>query len=311
MARKLLILVGLMLLAAYLLTGVKQVRPGERAVVRRFGRVLPDKPRPGLWVGLPWGMDRVDRIAVDQLRPVEVGYQDVEDPEAAPLGQLLTGDHNLVNVRVVLGYTIREQDVEEYVLQQDRADGLVARAAETVLAQWVGSRSVDDVLLTGRGDLRDVLVAETQRRLEPYRLGVEVQQADVAYLSPPREVKDAFDDVTRAQTGIRTEINKAEEFAEARRRKAQSEKYRIEQLTAAYAHEQLSKARAEADSFERRLEQYHRLRKDNPDFLQRVWLDEMGRLLARLKDNGRLDLLDRHLSADGLDLTEIQPPLKK
>ena len=49
-------------------TGLYQVLPGEAAVVRRFGRVLPERPEPGLYLGLPWGMDRVDRVAVDQLR---------------------------------------------------------------------------------------------------------------------------------------------------------------------------------------------------------------------------------------------------
>ena len=48
-------------LAAYLLTGVAEIRPEERAVVRRFGRVVA-LPGPGLWVGLPYGIDRVDRV---------------------------------------------------------------------------------------------------------------------------------------------------------------------------------------------------------------------------------------------------------
>ena len=58
----------LLLFAASLLTGVTEVRPGERAVVRRFGRVLDEKPKPGLWIGLPWGIDRVDRVPVDLAR---------------------------------------------------------------------------------------------------------------------------------------------------------------------------------------------------------------------------------------------------
>jgi membrane protease subunit HflK len=298
---------------AYLATGLTQVRPGERAVVRRFGRVLPDKPGPGLWVGLPWGMDRVDRVSVDSLRRVEVGYREDQDenPQLTPPGQLLTGDHNLVNVRVVLGYTVRPDEVEEYVLQQDRADGLVARVAETVVAEWVAGRGVDDVLLHGRSLLRGRLVEECGRRLLPYHLGVEVQQADVAYLFPPRQVKDAFDEVTRAQAKITEDVNKAEEYATQKRSAAQSEKFRTEQLALAYAHEQRSRARAEAASFEKRLAQYQRLKKDNPDFLRRVWLDEVSRLFARLKDGGRLDLLDNHLSGDGLDLTVIQPPPKR
>jgi membrane protease subunit HflK len=311
--RRLLVVLVLLLLAAYLLTGVAQVRPGERAVVRRFGRVLPDKPGPGLWIGLPWGMDRVDRVAVDALRRVEVGYRETEDEDGltTPAGQLLTGDHNLVNLRVVIAYTLREAQVEDYVLHQDRVNDLVARVAESALAEWVGGRTVDDVLLEGPRQLRGWLVEEARTRLGPYQLGIEVQQADVAYLFPPRDVKSAFDDVTRAQTEIRTLTNQAEEVAERRQREARSEKYRVEQLAHAYANEQLLRARAEADAFDHRLAQYHKLRRDNPDFLRRIWLDELSRLFARMKDNGQLDLLDQHLSGDGLDLTLIQPPTKK
>jgi membrane protease subunit HflK len=311
--RRLLVLGVLGGVVAYLTTGLTQVRPGERAVVRRFGRVRPDKPGPGLWIGLPWGMDRVDRVSVDALRRVEVGYrpdQD-EDPQTTPPGRLLTGDHNLVNVQVVIGYTVREDEVEEYVLQQDRADALVARVAEAVAAEWVAGRGVDDVLLQGRSALRDRLVAECGRRLAPYHLGVAVQQADVTYLFPPAQVKSSFDDVTRAQAKISEQVNKAEQEAATTLRKAEAEKFRLVQLALAYAHEQRSRAQAEADSFEKRLAQYHRLRKENPHFLTRIWFDEIGRLLGRMKDGGRLDLLDNHLSGGELDLTVIVPPPKK
>jgi modulator of FtsH protease HflK len=311
--RYLLLVVAVVLIVAYLLTGVVQVRPGERAVVRRFGRVLEHKPGPGLWVGLPWGMDRVDRVSVDAVRRVEIGYQPAQDDgsQATPAGQLLTGDHNLINLQVVLAYRVRENEVEEYVLNKDRVDTLVGRVAETVMAEWVGGRAVDDVLLQGQVALRGWLLAEAQERLEPYRLGIEIQQADVAHLFPPPEVKNAFDEVTRAQTEIRTAVNRAEQEAQRRLYEAQAERYRLLQLAGAYAREQRVRAEAEASSFEQRLEQYRELKKKNPDFLRRVWLDEMGKLFARLKQNGQLDLLDRHLSGDGLDLTVVQPPPKK
>ena len=83
------------LIALYLLTGVVQVRRGERAVVRRVGRVLDVPLEPGLSVGLPWGMDRVDRVEVDFMRSVTVGYAEEGNGDAMPVGQLLTGDHNL------------------------------------------------------------------------------------------------------------------------------------------------------------------------------------------------------------------------
>src|SRR5438128_10228500 len=110
MKRIILLAVALLLLAGSFLSAVTEVRPGERAVVRRFGRVLDEKPKPGLWIGLPWGMDRVDRVPVDLARRLLVGYQpDAQaDSVQTPPGQLLTGDHNLVNVQVALIYTVNE-----------------------------------------------------------------------------------------------------------------------------------------------------------------------------------------------------------
>src|SRR6267378_4035094 len=121
MKRRLFLYPVVLLLVGYLLTGVTQVRPGERAVVRRFGRVLEQKPEPGLWIGLPWGMDRVDRVPTDLVRRVAVGFQQGEEAgPVLPPGQLLTGDHNLVNVQVLVDFAVREEEVEAFILQVDR-----------------------------------------------------------------------------------------------------------------------------------------------------------------------------------------------
>jgi membrane protease subunit HflK len=295
----------------YLLTGVTQVRPGEIAVVRRFGRVV-EQPRPGLYIGLPYGMDRVDRVPVDLVRRVRIGYQPDadENDQTTPPGQLLTGDYNLVNVQVLLDYAVHEEHVEDFVVQAERADGVIARAAEAVLAEWVAGRKVDEVLLRGKVELPELLVRRTQARIEPYQLGIVIQNASIAYLYPPDEVKQAFDDVTRAETAIGTREQEALQEAGRRLREAEAERHRIQKMTAAYRQEQVVLAQAEANSFAKRLQQYQRLRKDNPHFLAGIWWDQIGRLFARMKENGRLDLLDKHLGADGLDIT-VAPPLPK
>ena len=79
-------------------TSVTRVNPGERAVVRRFRRVLPETRGPGLYVGLPWGIDRVSVSSMSaRCGECEFGYTGKDD-DNVPAGQLLTGDHNLVNV---------------------------------------------------------------------------------------------------------------------------------------------------------------------------------------------------------------------
>ena len=79
---------GVVALLASLLTGLTQVQPGEIAVVRRFGRVLDYTPGPGLYVGLPWGMERVDRVKVDEVRRVPAGFsgREASDSDITPPG---------------------------------------------------------------------------------------------------------------------------------------------------------------------------------------------------------------------------------
>ncbi|MHB1425577.1 MAG: protease modulator HflK [Gemmataceae bacterium] len=303
-------LVLVVLLGGYTLTGVVQIRPGERGVVRRFGRLLTYRLEPGLALQLPWGMDRVDRVAVGRVQSVMAGYQEDDwSGEAMPSGQLLTGDHNLVNVHAILTYKVRADEEAEYVLQADRVDALLTRAVESVMAQWVAGRTVDDVLLNGKNEMRPVLKEQTQTWIERYGLGVQILDARVALIAPPDDVKADFDSVALVQTRNTTLRNTAEQNVVRELRMAQAEKYRLEQEAAAYVHARELLARQEADRFVKRLRQYQMGRKDNPYYLRQIWEEERGKLFARLKQNGQIDLLDHHLGANGVDL--ITAPLKQ
>lgn len=306
-----------LLLVGYLVTGITQVRPGERAVVRRFGRVV-DVPGPGLYIGLPWGMDRVDRIRADQVRHVKIGYQpDQEEEPGTPPGQLLTGDHNLVNLQGVIDYTVNQTDagadpddaVVAYVLQADRADDLIARVAESVMAEWVAGQTVDDVLIKGKAVLPPWLIEKTQERLKSYNLGVQIQSASIVFLLPDR-VRPAFEKVIREQTAIHTKENKARKEEQQTLFEADKQRIQMEGESAAYADRAEALARADAETFAARRKQYQELRRKNPDIQTSIWWDEMGAVFLGLKNNGRIDLLDNHIGADGLDITQFAPQPK-
>jgi hypothetical protein len=116
--------------------------------------------------------------------------------------------------------------------------------------------------------------------------------------------------VTSAHTGIGTKVNEALKEAEGERRKAQMRRVEMERASAAEVNAILQQARTEADTFSRRLYEYQRLRKDNPDILAAIWWDEMSRVFFQLKARGRIDLLDKHLTGDGLDITIFAPQPK-
>src|SRR5206468_1453947 len=110
---------------------------------------------------------------------------------------------------------------------------------------------VDEVLIHGKGTLPGVLVARLQERVRPYRLGVEVQAASVAYLLPPEDVKSAFDDVTRAQASVLTQEEEARRQADQALRKAEGDRFQITEAAAAYAHDRVQMADTEAAGFEK------------------------------------------------------------
>jgi membrane protease subunit HflK len=310
----------LLALAAYLLTGLAQVRPEERAVVRRFGKVVA-RPGPGLWVGLPWGIDTVDRVPVRTLRQVTVGYDpatasDAGETRGTPSGQLLTGDQNLVNVQLVLAYAIGETDadLDDFVMHQDQADAVLARETEAAAAEWAAGRPVDEVLLTGNAALPAWLMDRLADRLRPCRLGVRVQRVSVALLAPPDEVRTAFEMVNQAQNAIRTRENQARQEAGQRLRQAESLRYRLEQEAEEYRDTQLQQARADTAEFLADLAAYQELRKtvSREEALAFVWWKEVAKARELLRARGsRVEPLDAYLGPDGLDLNQVLTPKRR
>ena len=296
---------------AYLLTGVARVGPEERAVVRRFGKVVA-KPGPGLWVGLPWGIDRIDRERVRIVKQLAVGVLPEESFEAAgtPSGQFLTGDQNLINTRLIVEYAIDEQELENFIVHKDQVEPALRRETETLAAEWLGARTVDQAL-GGRAAIAQWVFARLPARLAPQRLGVVIERIAVESLAAPEEVRDAFEAVNQAQTTIRTRTNQASQEAERQLNEANTTRFRLRAEAESYRNERTSLAKAEAEAFNARREQYERQRGSNPDWLATVWREEIGKLLSDVKTRGRIELLDDFLGANGLELHQFLQPKKR
>src|SRR5579883_2468542 len=130
--------VGVAILAvltlAVLATGWVVVAPGEVAVVRRFGRVLPRPLSPGAHLGWPLGIDRISRVRTDEVRRLSIGLAGTPGPFDDPgTGEYLTGDLNLLRARGIVQY--RVSDPLAFVLQQDGVEPHLTRLAEASLTR--------------------------------------------------------------------------------------------------------------------------------------------------------------------------------
>lgn len=187
---------ALILVAVYLLSGFYIVRPGEAAVVRRFGSVVAGNVGSGLHYRLPWPVDRVDVVALNAVRRVET-----------PTSLMLTGDENLINVRLSVHYTIT--DPAKFLLTVVDPETLIQQAADSAMRQVIATETVDSLLTVEKAAIQQKAAALAQKALDGYDSGLRVVGAQLLESSPPPEVADAFRDVASAREDKNTFINEA------------------------------------------------------------------------------------------------------
>jgi membrane protease subunit HflK len=274
-------------LVAWAMSGIYIVQPNERAVVWRFGRILPETRPPGLHVGLPYGLDRVTRLKMYEQKRVGVGLG-LEDRNlgrtAEPRrAECLAGDRNLIGVSAVVQYEI--VDARAYLARAGDVSATIENMATAELSSQIASRAVDDIFTTGRAEIqRNVLAAVKERldRLDKDGLGIGVQINSVTLeaVAPPTEVEPAFRDVVAAREDRQRVVNEAEGYAAALLPNSRGEAERIRLDAEGAAAEATEKARGEANRFDAMLAE---LTAGRQLTVRRLILETMEEVLPRLK----------------------------
>src|ERR1044071_4056236 len=124
------------LIALWILSGIYVVQPEQQAVVTRFGAVREKRVLPGIHYALPWPVDSVTKLKVQQLQRLVVGG-DVPDGVLGRTNQLasqfITGDQNIINMRVVVQYSVGEP--AEYLFRAQDVPKAISAAVESELAR--------------------------------------------------------------------------------------------------------------------------------------------------------------------------------
>src|SRR5690348_7884312 len=97
------------ILVLWLLSGAYLVQTDQQAVVTRFGAVVSPRVLPGVHYALPWPIDSIYKLKVRQLQRLVIGGEpaDLVLGRTQPLtSQFLTGDQNIINMRVVVQYSV-------------------------------------------------------------------------------------------------------------------------------------------------------------------------------------------------------------
>jgi membrane protease subunit HflK len=281
------------LFALWIVSGTFLVSADQQAVVTRFGAVTSPRVLPGIHYALPWPIDSVYKLKVHQLRRTVIGGE-IPDTVLGRIqpasSEFLSGDQNLLNVRVVAQYSVSEP--KDFLFATDDVDRVVRTAVESELVRRIARTPVDDILTTEKVAIQNDVLLTAQRALDGYKPGVVLSSINIENVTPPAEAADAFRGVAGARAdGIRL-VNQAEGYANDLIPRALGEAAQLTEQAQAYKDGKINRAAGDAARFEEIAAEYAKAPKVTTT---RAYVEAMEQILPKLKklivdSNGNLDL---------------------
>ena len=265
--------VALVLAAAWLASGIRQVEPGSQAVVLRFGAIdrtaqaglVLAWPRPFEEVAVLPARERQHTLDVQRL---DLRLRGPDDQPAGPGaafdphrdgGYVLTGDAGVAHLRATVTWQV--SDPRAYLLSRERVIPALERATASAAIHACAARGLDGVMVAGlageaagrderlaasRERLRGDVLALLNRRLAAMGLGVEAGRVDLVAALPAR-ARPSFEAVVEAEAAAARDIAEARTAATRAAQEAASEAERIRSVALARAQETVAMARVATD----------------------------------------------------------------
>jgi membrane protease subunit HflK len=258
------------LLAWLVLTSYAVIGTGQVGVVQRFG-AYARTIGAGFHLKLPAPIETVQPVATARIRAMSDQIR------------LLTHDQDIVTVDFNVQYQVT--DPKKYLFSARDPDGTLNEAAQAAVRAVIGAQSMDDIL-TGQGDanapaphlgtLQQQVRDQLQHTLDAYDCGLQVTDVSFQAITPPQEVKDAFDDVIAARQDRQGLIDQAKANTSQDIPNAKGDAKRLAAEADAYKTERIARAQGDAERFNLILKEYRAA----PDVTRRrLWLETMEEIL--------------------------------
>ncbi len=290
--------VMVLLLLLFLASGFFTVGPQERAIVLRFGKPMGEGEKallgPGLHWSFPYPIDENIKVSIAGLQHVSstVGWYAMTpeqvlagiEPPAGPTlnpivdGYALTADANIIHSRATLTYRIK--DPIQYVFGFVNASNAVQSALDNGLLYAASRFKVDDILTRDIAGFQEAVRRRTTQLVENQELGVVVEQC-VVQSSPPRQLKDAFANVLRAEVMRSKLLNEARSFENQVTNKAGADAESLINLAQSDRARLVRDMSAQAERFQEILPQFQH----HPGlFGQQRLTETLGRVFTNAQD---------------------------
>ena len=243
-------------LVLWLASGIYQVQPGEDGVIRTFGRYTATTS-PGLHYHLPWPVQMVTIVDVENIRRAEIGFRTEPDGDKVDVldeALMLTEDENIVQVELLVQY--RVGDSRDFTFNVQDPENVLRTTAEVALRSTVGNMTIDAVITEERARVQEDTRTFLKRLLDEYGSGILVTDVRLQVADPPEEVRDAFQEVVRARADKERLINEAQAYANDVVPRARGEKQQQIENATAFKEQQELLATGDAERFLAVLKEY-------------------------------------------------------
>ena len=231
---------------------------------------------PGPRWHLPYPIEKVTVVNLEQVRRLEVGYRTSGDGGGVKTKQpnealMLTEDENIIDLQFTVQYNLN--NAKQYLFNNRSTDDAVMSAAESAIREVVGKNKLDNLLQKGLADTSQRM----QAILDSYKTGVNIISVSLQSALPPEPVQEAFEDVNRANQDNQRQVNEGQAYANDVIPKSRGKASRLLAEAAGYKLKIESEAKGNASRFDQILTQYN----NAPEVTrQRLYLDAQEQILS-------------------------------
>lgn len=275
----------IVLVLAFIITGLYTVNPEEVGVIQRFGKYI-STTEPGLHFKIPFGVDNLTKVKVTHVYKEEFGFRTVQpgintrysSRDYSSESLMLTGDLNIADLEWIVQYRVK--DPVDYLFKVRNVEETLRDASEAVIRQIVGDRSVDEVIVLARKEINDLSEQKLQVLLDSYHTGIEVVTVNLQNVNPPEKVQPAFNDVNSAKQEKERIVNEAWERYNQVIPEASGKAKQTIQEAEGYAVNRINRAQGDADRFSSIYTEY---RKAKDVTRKRLYLETMQEILPKVE----------------------------
>lgn len=262
----------------YVASGLYVVAPEQSGVVIRFGEIVDDAVPPGIHYHWPWPVETILRPRATEVRGLEIPF--LPDNERPEIGELLTGDENLVRATLLVQYTLAQP--RHFLTTAVDPEALLVRLIRAHTLEHLATLPVDVTLTTGRDTIQRHLKQALQKQADAIPLGIRLTAVQVRSIEPPDAagVAQAFKAVASAREEKQKMVEQAEGERNRRLPKARSDAQALLREGEGYHHERVERARGNSARFLATLSAYQASKSITA---HRMHVETAERILSRVK----------------------------